>query len=113
MNDLLILVCAGLCGLGLIFGVPAAIEYCRKRKNRKWFKSVQIGDRYIMDNREPNPFSSQWGGVITITDKRIGNNGLMYVKYRSGDSRYEESSSFELLIETYDYIPYTGQDKEQ
>ena len=113
MNDLLILVCIGLCGLGLIFGVPAVIKYSIKRKNRKWFDSVQIGDVYIEDNREYNPFLNRWGSKITITDKKIGDNGLMYVKYINERTSYKEISSFEFLIEVRNFVPYTGQDKEQ
>ena len=113
MNDLLILVCIGLCGLGLIFGVPAVIEYRRKRKNRKWFKSVQIGDKYIKDNRESHPFLDQWGSIIIITDKKIGKNGLMYVKFTYRGSDYVYKYTFECLIDTFHYVPYTGQDKEQ
>ena len=113
MNHLLIVVCAVLCGLVIIFVVPAVIEYCRKRKNRKWFNSVQIGDVYIEDNREYNPFLNRWGSKITITDKKIGDNGLMYVKYINERTSYKEISSFEFLIEVRHFIPYTGQDKEQ
>ena len=113
MNALTITVFVGLCGIGLILGIPTVIEYYRKRKNRKWFNSVQIGDVYIEDNREYNPFLNRWGSKITITDKKIGDNGLMYVKYINERTSYKEISSFEFLIETRHFVPYTGQDKEQ
>ena len=113
MNHLLIVVCAVLCGLVIIFVVPAVIEYCIKSKNRKWFNSVQIGDVYIEDNREYNPFLNRWGSKITITDKKTGDNGLMYVKYTNERTSYKEISSFGFLIEVRNFVPYTGQDKEQ
>ena len=113
MNALTITVFVGLCGIGLILGIPTVIEYYRKRKNRKWFNSVQIGDKYIREAREVNPFLAQWGSLITIVDKKMGKDGLMYVKYTYEGSSYENINNFQSLIEDCHYIPYTGQDKEQ
>ena len=112
MNTLIVIACAFLIALTILFVIPATIDSYRKSKNRKWFNSVQIGDEYIRDNRESNPFLDQWGGVIVITDKRIGKDKLMYVKYIHKGNPYEYISDFQSLIEFSHYIPYTGQDKE-
>ena len=113
MNTLLIIVCISLISLTVLFVIPATVEHYRKFKNRKWFKSVQIGDEYIKHKRESNPYLDQWGSVIIIVDKKMGKDGLMYVKFTYRGSERVYNDSFESLIEFSNYVPYTGQDKEQ
>lgn len=81
-----------------------------RRKNRKLFESVQIGDLYIQNLHQPNPFQSQWGNVITIIDKKLGEDGILYVKYQEGLCS-AKNASFTYLIDMLDYEPYNNQDK--
>lgn len=81
-----------------------------RRKNRKLFESVQIGDLYIQNLHQPNPFQRQWGNVITIIDKKLGEDGILYVKYQEGLCS-AKNASFTYLIDVLDYEPYNNQDK--
>lgn len=81
-----------------------------RRENRKLFESVQIGDLYIQNLHQPNPFQSQWGNVITIIDKKLGEDGILYVKYQEGLYGVQ-AASFTYLIDELDYEPYNNQDK--
>ena len=112
MNTLLVIVCMFLISLTILFVIPATADCYVKSKNRKWFKSVQIGDEYIKHKRESNPYLGQWGDVIIIIDKKMGKDGLMYVKFTYRGSECVYNNSFESLIEFSNYVPYTGQDKE-
>ena len=85
-------------------------EILLRRINRKLFDSVQIGDLYIQNLHQPNPFQSQWGNVITIIDKKLGEDGILYVKYQEG-LRCAKNASFTYLIDVLDYEPYNNQDK--
>ena len=84
-------------------------EFLLRRKNRILFESVQIGDRYIKNLHQPNPFRSQWGSVITIIDKKLGEDGILYVKYQEGLYGVQ-AASFTYLIDELDYEPYNNQD---
>ena len=84
-------------------------EILLRRKNRKLFESVQIGDLYIQNLHQPNPFQSQWGNVITIIDKKLGEDGILYVKYQEGLC-CAKNASFTYLIDELDYEPYNNQD---
>lgn len=81
-----------------------------RRENRKLFESVQIGDLYIQNLHQPNPFQSQWGNVNTIIDKKLGEDGILYVKYQEG-LRSAKDASFTYLIDVLDYEPYNNQEK--
>ena len=85
-------------------------EFLLRRKNRILFESVQIGDRYIQNLHQPNPFRSQWGSVITIIDKKLSEDGILYVKYQEGLYGVQ-AASFTYLIDMLDYEPYNNQDK--
>ena len=84
-------------------------EFLLRRKNRILFESVQIGDLYIQNLHQPNPFQSQWGNVITIIDKKLGEDGILYVKYQEGLCS-AKNASFTYLIDVLDYEPYNNQD---
>lgn len=92
--------------------VPALIEWRKRIKWKKLYDSVQIGDKYIQNRSNSNPFERQWGEVITITDKKMNADGIPYVKYL-GDMGFECSKSLISLIEYWDYEPYNNQDKQQ
>lgn len=95
----------------LVFVVPVLIEWQKRKKWKKMYDSVQIGDKYIRKLREPNPFEKQWGRVITITDKAMNKQGVPYVKYLDGYA--EHSEDFSDMIEILHYEPYNNQDKKQ
>lgn len=95
----------------LICGIPVLVERWKRRKWKKIYNSVQIGDKYIKNLREKNPFEKQWGSVITITDKAMNEHGVPYVKYLDGLIKCSDSLSH--LIEDRHYVPYNNQDKKQ
>ena len=77
----------------LVFAGTALVEWQRRKKWKKMYDSVQIGDKYIRKLREPNPFEKQWGRVITITDKAMNKQGVPYVKYLDGYTEHSEDFS--------------------
>ena len=95
----------------LVCGIPALIEWRKRRKWKKMYDSVQIGNKYIKNLHETNPFEKQWGTVITITDKAMNEHGVPYVKYLDGYT--ERSEDFSDMIDIFHYEPYNNQDKKQ
>ena len=95
----------------LTCGIPVLVERWNRRKWKKMYNSVQIGDKYIKNHREKNPFKEQWGSVITITGKAMNKYGEPYVKYLDG--YIECSDSLSHLMEHMHYEPYNNQDKKQ
>lgn len=95
----------------LVCGIPALIEWRNRKKWKKIYDSVQIGDKYIRLLREDDPFSQQWGEMIIITGKAMNKNGVPYVKYLRG--YFESSDRLSYLMETLHYEPYNNQDKKQ
>ena len=75
------------------------------------YDSIQIGDKYIKNLHKTNPFEKQWGGMITIVDKKMNKDGVPYVKY--SDGYFKMSKDLPSLIETFHYEPYNNQDKKQ
>ena len=96
----------------LVFVVPSLIEWQKRKKGKKMYDSVQIGDKYIENLRPSNPFGQKWGDIITIIDKRMNEDGVPYVKYLESE-RFERSESLIYLIEYLHYEPYNNQDKKQ
>ena len=96
----------------IVFGIPLIIEREKIIRVKKLYDSVQIGDKYIQKFNRPNPFERQWGGVITILDKKISKGGVPYVKYLDSLG-LECSSNLMYLIEDLHYEPYNNQDKKQ
>jgi hypothetical protein len=95
----------------LTCGTPALIEWRKRKKWKKMYDSVQIGDKYIRLLREGDPFAQQWGEMIIITGKAMNKNGVPYVKYLRGC--LESSDRLSYLMETLHYEPYNNQDKKQ
>lgn len=95
----------------LICGIPVLVERWNRWKWKKMYNSVQIGDKYIRNLREKNPFEGQWGSVITITGKAMNEYGEPYVKY--SDGCFECSERLSIMIEKLHYEPYNNQDKKQ
>ena len=95
----------------LVCGIPALIEWRKRMKWKKMYDSIQIGDKYIENLHETNPFEKQWGRVITITDKTMNEHGAPYVKYLDG--YVERSDNLSYLMEDLHYVPYNNQDKKQ
>lgn len=95
----------------LICGIPMLVEWWKRWKWKKMYNSVQIGDKYIRNLREKNPFEEQWGSVITITGKAMNEYGEPYVKYLDG--YIECSDSLPHLMKFMHYVPYNNQDKKQ
>lgn len=105
----------GLLALLTVFAVVFFVMYIlpalEKKKNKKMYDSIQVGDKYIKRCTDQNPFKKQWGGVIIITDKAMNENGILYVKYLDG--YLERTGKLLYLIEDLDYVPYNNQDKKQ
>ena len=83
-----------------------------RKRCKKLYDSVQIGDKYIENLRPSNPYGQKWGDIITIIDKRMNEDGIPYVKYLERE-RFERSESLIYLIEYLHYEPYNNQDKKQ
>lgn len=96
----------------IVFGIPLIIEREKIIRGKKLYDSVQIGDKYIQKFNRSNPFERQWGGVITILDKKMNGEGIPYVKYVDYLG-LECSANLMYLIENSDYVPYNNQDKKQ
>lgn len=112
MNHTLAVIAGLAIAFFIVIGTYYIPEFFKRRKNRKLFNSVQVGDKYIQNLCQPDPFKSQWGNVITITDKTMNKDGIVYVKYLEG-SFIERSGSLSYLIDVMDYEPYNNQDKKQ
>lgn len=95
----------------LLCGTPVLVEWWERRKWKKMYNSVQIGDKYIKNLHETNPFEKQWGSVITITGKAMNEYGEPYVKY--SDGYFECSERLSIMIKKHHYEPYNNQDKKQ
>lgn len=96
----------------IVFTFMYIIPAHEKKRCKKLYDSVQIGDKYIENLRPSNPFGQKWGGIITIIDKRMNEDGIPYVKYLERE-RFERSESLIYLIEYLHYEPYNNQDKKQ
>ena len=98
-------------------GVCLYSEANKRRKKKKLMKvydSINIGDVFIMSISSDDPFKPRWGDTVVILDKKINKNGVPYIKYS-----YSEKSPcinhvpLTTFIGVHNYIPYTGQDKEE
>lgn len=112
MNHTLALITGLATAFLITIGVYYIPEFFKRRKNRKLFNSVQVGDKYIQNLCQPDPFKSQWSNVITIIDKTMNKDGIVYVKYLE-DSFIERSGNLSYLIDVLNYEPYNNQDKKQ
>ena len=96
----------------MLFGIPGLFEWRRKKKQKVLFESVSIGDKYIRNWHEANPFRAQWGDTITIVDKRMSKDGTVYVKYKGTNECFSHDEALSYMIEVLHYEPYTDQDKQ-
>ena len=95
-----------------LFGIHWLSEWRRKKKQKVLFESVSIGDKYIRNRHEANPFRAQWGETVTIIDKRMSKDGIVYVKYKGTNECFSHDEALSYMIEVLHYEPYTGQDKQ-
>ena len=112
MNMFLVVACALFFASCLVLGTPRVAIATRKLKERKLYDSVQIGDKFISKVIDSNPFNKQWGDVFVVTDKKMSEDGFVYIKFKFKDGSVS-TDSLSYLIEVLHYVPYTGQDKEQ
>lgn len=102
----------------ITIGVYCIPEFFIRRKNKKLFNSVQIGDKYIQKLYQPDPFKCQYYQIVEITDKAVNSEGDMYVRYRIVDDNDDmpplnSSCRIDDFIDIYHYEPYNNQDKKQ
>ena len=112
MEDKIMALIALLTVFSIFFYIHIIIPAHERKRCKKLYDSVQIGDKYIENLRPSNPFEQKWGNIITITDKRMNEDGIPYVKYLVRE-RFESSESLIFLIEYLHYEPYNNQDKKQ
>ena len=112
--DLDALVVAFLLAGGIVYSYSKINKRREKKKLMKVYDSINIGDVFIMNISSDDPFKPQWGDTVVILDKKINKNGVPYIKYSySEKSPYINHVPLMTFIGVYNYIPYTGQDKEQ
>ena len=91
--------------------IPHNIEV---KKLREQFDAIHIGDVYIQNLNESNPYYTTWGSKVEIIDKRLNNEGVPYVKYRvltCSNTTY--CCTLEEFLNVRLYEPYIGQDEEE
>lgn len=112
MEDRIMVLLALLTVFSIAFTFMYIIPAHERKRCKKLYDSVQIGDKYIENLRPANPYGQKWGDIITIIDKRMNEDGISYVKYLAS-GRFERSESLIYLIEYLHYEPYNNQDKKQ
>ena len=112
MEDRIMVLLALLTVFSIFFTCMYIIPAHERKRCKKLYDSVQIGDKYIENLRPSNPYGQKWGDIITIIDKRMNEDGIPYVKYLERE-RFERSESLIYLIEYLHYEPYNNQDKKQ
>lgn len=110
MEDRIMVLLALLTVFSIFFTFMYIIPAHERKRCKKLYDSVQIGDKYIENLRPSNPYKQKWGDIITIIDKRMNEDGIPYVKYIER-GRFERSESLRYLIEYLHYEPYNNQDK--
>lgn len=112
MEDKIMVLLALLTVFSIFFTFMYIIPAHERKRCKKLYDSVQIGDKYIENLRPSNPYGQKWGDIITIIDKRMNEDGIPYVKYLEREL-FERSESLIYLIEYLHYEPYNNQDKKQ
>lgn len=112
MEDRIMVLLALLTVFSIAFTSMYIIPAHKRKRCKKLYDSVQIGDKYIENLRPSNPYGQKWGDIITIIDKRMNEDGIPYVKYLERE-RFERSESLIYLIEYLHYEPYNNQDKKK
>lgn len=112
MEDRIMVLLALLTVFSIVFTFMYIIPAHERKRCKKLYDSVQIGDKYIENLRPSNPYGQKWGDIITIIDKRMNEDGIPYVKYLAR-GQFERSESLIYLIEYLHYEPYNNQDKKQ
>lgn len=106
----LIILVIVLLGFAIVF-IPHTSEV---KKLRKLYDAIHIGDVYIKNLNESNPYYTTWGSKVEIIDKKLNNEGVPYVKYRvltCSNTTY--CCSLEDFLNVRHYEPYIGQDEEE
>lgn len=112
MEDRIMVLLALLTIFSIVFTFMYIIPAHERKRCKKLYDSVKIGDKYIENLRPSNPYGQKWGDIITIIDKRMNEDGIPYVKYLERE-RFERSESLIYLIEYLHYEPYNNQDKKK
>lgn len=112
MNVFLVVASALFLASCLVLGAPKVVIAIRKSKERKLYNSVQIGDKFISKVIDSSPFNKQWGDIFIVADKKMSEDGFVYIKFKLKNGEVG-TGSLSYLIEVLHYVPYTGQDKEQ
>lgn len=113
MNDMFS-VCLIILGIVLIAYAIVFIPHTSEvKKLRKQYDAIHVGDVYIQNLNESNPYYTTWGSKVEIIDKRLNNEGVPYVKYRvltCSNTTY--CCTLEEFLNVRHYEPYIGQDEE-
>lgn len=114
MNDVFS-VCLIILGVVLLaFAFVFILHNNEVEKLRKQYDAIHIGDVYIQNLNESNPYYTTWGSKVEIIDKRLNNEGVPYVKYRvitCSNTTY--CCTLEDFLKVRHYEPYIGQDAEE
>ena len=115
MAKFLAIFLTGLVIAAILAGGPCLyVKWMIRREKRKWkkvFGSIQVGDKYIKKLVSQNPFDCGWGSVVTVVDRKCNEDGEPYVKYEyNGGMTY--TCSLEWFFKTEHYVPYNNQDKQ-
>ena len=98
----------------IVFAVAIVLNYfnnSEKKKLMKIYDSIQIGDEYIMNKREADPFFPNYEGKVVIKEKKVNKDGVPYVMFKGENNISFYSCSLWEFLEVRHYEPYTGQDK--
>ena len=114
MMNVIYSVCLIILGIVLIAYAIVYIPHTNEvKKLRKQYDAIHIGDVYIQNLNESNPYYTTWGSKVEIIDKRLNNEGVPYVKYRvltCSNTTY--CCTLEEFLNVRHYEPYIGQDEE-
>lgn len=115
MMNYMFSVCLIILGIVLIAYAMVLIPYTSEvKKLRNQYDAIHIGDVYIQNLNESNPYYTTWGNKVEIIDKRLNNEGVPYVKYRvltCSNTTY--CCTLEEFLNVRHYEPYIGQDAEE
>lgn len=115
MIDGIIAICLIILGIVLLgfafFFIP---DYDEVKKLRKQYDAIHVGDVYIQNLNESNPYYTTWGSKVEIIDKRLNNEGVPYVKYRVPTcSNTTYCCTLGEFLNVRHYESYIGQDEEE
>ena len=83
MKNDIIATCLIILGIVLLAYAIVYIPHISEvKKLRNQYDAIHVGDVYIQNLNESNPYYTTWGSKVEIIDKRLNNEGVPYVKYR-------------------------------